>query len=116
MAMQFDMTRKPESAQCVRGHIPSIDVRLSNENLDTKDTILSRGIVFASTALALLNIVLDHASRLRNQNVENVITHHYIFYHLTLKGMVLTKPMTLKTLPSVTLLWLDLRKTIHLLP
>ena len=66
----------------------------------------------------LLNILLDHASLLctdKNHNVENVITPYYIFHHLTLKGTALTKPITLKTLPSVTFLLLDLRKTIHLL-
>ena len=48
---------------------------------------LSRGITFASTALTLLNILLDHASllcALRNQNVVNVITPYYTFHHLTL--------------------------------
>ena len=66
----------------------------------------------------LLNILLDHANLLctdRNHNVENVITPYYIFHPLTLKGTALTKPITLKTLPYVTFLLLDLRKTIHLL-
>ena len=82
-----------------------------------KDTSLSRGIAFASTALTLLNILLNHASLLcavRNQNVENVITPYYLSHHLTLKETALTTPITLKTLPSMTFLWLDLRKIIHL--
>ena len=32
MAMQLNMTRKPETVRCVPGHIPSVYVRLSNNN------------------------------------------------------------------------------------
>ena len=32
MAMQLNTIRKPETARCVPGHIPSVDVRLSNNN------------------------------------------------------------------------------------
>ena len=81
---------------CTRSH-PLYRCETFNSNLLTKDTSLSRGIAFASTALILLNILLDHASLLcavRNQNVVNVITPYYTFPYLTLKGIALTKPIT----------------------